>query len=237
MDDEVAQAFWCMAVVDHLLQAPEVMGFALLVIDGDIDEVFLRHGILRRVEQDAGAWFAIAAGASCFLIVGFDVLGHVVMDDVAYVALVNAHTESISGDDDLDVIVEKVILGLGALLFRHTGMIAANGEFFLGQQFVDLVSFLARSGINDAGFVGMVADVVYDEFFLVFAAAYFEIKIRTVKTRDMHLGRVQPEQADDILLDLGGSRGCESSDKRAAWQAGDEGRNLTIAWAEVMAPL
>ena len=35
MDDEVAQAFWCMAVVDHLLQAPEVMGFALLVIDGD----------------------------------------------------------------------------------------------------------------------------------------------------------------------------------------------------------
>ena len=110
VDDEVAQALGCMAVVDHLLQAAEALRLALRLFRRLADEELLRHRVLRRVEQDASPRLAITSGAACLLIVRFDVFRHIVVNDVAHVALVDAHAEGIRRDDDRYVVVEKIIL-------------------------------------------------------------------------------------------------------------------------------
>ena len=74
-----------MAVVHHLLQGAEVVRLAFFVLDGYVNQVFLRHDILRGVEENAAARFTVAARAACFLIVGFDVFGHVVMNYIAHI--------------------------------------------------------------------------------------------------------------------------------------------------------
>ena len=85
VDDEMPQTFRRVAVVHHLLQGAEVMGLAFFVLDGYVNQVFLCHDILRGVEQNAAARFTVAARAACFLIVGFDVFGHIVVNHIAHI--------------------------------------------------------------------------------------------------------------------------------------------------------
>ena len=88
------------------------MRFSRCVLGRDVDEVSLRHDVLRRKEQEAFARLAVASCAACFLIVGFDVFRHVVVDDEAHVRLVDAHAEGVRRDDRLHVVVEEVVLRL-----------------------------------------------------------------------------------------------------------------------------
>ena len=116
-------------------------------------------------------------------------------------------------------------------------MIAGDGKLAALEQRVYGVDFLARRGVDDARLARMMADVGGHEFLFVLAAPHLEVKIGTVKSRDMYGRRIQVQQANDIVLDLRRRRRGEGGDARTVRKRRDERRNSAIARTEVMAPL
>ncbi len=90
------------AVADHALQA---------------------HHVRPGVEEDAVAVDAVAAGPADLLVVALDGLGHVAVDDVAHVRLVDAHAEGDGGAHDVDVVADEGVLGDGAIFCTEAGVI------------------------------------------------------------------------------------------------------------------
>ena len=236
-DEERAQAFGRVAVVDHALELRKLDALPRRVLGRDVDEVALRHDVLRRVEQQALARLAVAARAPRLLVVGLDVLRHVVVEHVAHVALVDAHAERVRRDDDCEVVVEEIVLHARALLVAESRVVAAGGDVLFREVLVELVDLLARGGVDDACLALVREDVARGEVALLHAAAHLEIEVRPVEARDVHVGLRKREQAHDVLAHLGRRRRGEGGDERAARQRGDEGRDRLVARAEVMAPL
>ena len=57
---------------------------------------------------------AVAPGPSRLLIIPFERLGNVVMDDEPHVGLVDTHAESDRGDDHVGALHQEIVLILGA---------------------------------------------------------------------------------------------------------------------------
>ncbi|MPN20475.1 hypothetical protein SDC9_167854 [bioreactor metagenome] len=72
-----------MAVIDHRLQLA-VRGRARL-FRALRDEEARRHDILRAIEEYAVGGQSVAPGPSRLLVIGVEVRGHVVVDDIAHV--------------------------------------------------------------------------------------------------------------------------------------------------------
>ena len=93
--DIMAQAVIAFTVADHGMEQAEFDLLLFYVADGLFNEEFLDHDILPVKEEDTVSRRPVAAGAARFLVVAFDVLRHLVMDDVADVALVDAHPKAL----------------------------------------------------------------------------------------------------------------------------------------------
>src|SRR5450755_1533883 len=97
-------------VIQHLAQL--LASYALLVlerlagirIDLFLDEKFGRTNVGSAEEQGAARRISVASGAAGFLVVAFQALGQVVMNDPTDVRLIDAHSEGDGRDDDLNVI-------------------------------------------------------------------------------------------------------------------------------------
>ena len=162
------------------------MTLSLGVVSRDVDEIALCLRVLWGVEENTGAWLTIAPGTPCLLIVGFDVFRHVVVNDIADIALVDAHAEGVCRDDRLHIVVKEIVLRFCARGLGQSRMIAPDGEFFLFQVFVESVDIFARCGVDDAGLFCVVLYIGFDEFFLIFAAAHFKVKVWTVESCDVY---------------------------------------------------
>ena len=60
-----------------------------------LQQIFAEHDILRGEEEDALGRTAVTPRASGLLIITLDIHGHVIVDDITHVALVDAHAEGI----------------------------------------------------------------------------------------------------------------------------------------------
>ena len=81
--------------------------------------------ILPTVEQDTFCRSPIATCTACLLIVGLHVAWHLVMQHIAHITLVDAHTKGISSHHDLQFIICISVLHLTAHLIAETSMIMA----------------------------------------------------------------------------------------------------------------
>ena len=116
-------------------------------------------------------------------------------------------------------------------------MVGTDDEFFLLQEAAQGVRLLARRTVDDAGFFAMRAQVVRDEVLAVDACEDAEEEVRPVEARDVHGGAAKREERDDVVLDARRRRRREGADQGALRQTFDEGRDGTIARAEVVPPL
>ena len=69
------------------------------------------------------AFAAVASGTAGLLVVAFDALGDVVVDDETHIGLVDAHAEGDGGHDDVHVLHEEFVLVLGADLVVQSGVV------------------------------------------------------------------------------------------------------------------
>ena len=102
--------------------------YLLLCLALVLHELLQLLQILGRIESDANALAVVAAGAARLLIVAFEALGYVVVDDKPHVGLVNAHAKGDGSHNDVELLFEKVVLGLRAQLRVQPGMIGCRLE-------------------------------------------------------------------------------------------------------------
>ena len=81
-----------------------------------IDQKATHAKIVAVPQQMAAGWVAIATGAARLLVVRLDALGHVVVNHVAHVGLVDTHAKGVGGNHYLDIVVDKGALALPASL-------------------------------------------------------------------------------------------------------------------------
>ena len=247
-----AQAAGGIAVALHLAeQAVAVLERprALLIVEclvGSIAAVYQKaaHAKIVAVPQQVTAGrVAIAAGAARFLIVGLDALGHVVMDDIANVGLVDAHAKGVGGNHHLNVVVDKGALALAAGVVAHAGMVTANANAAGTQRFGKLtcqrIDGLAGGAIHDAALTRMRDHVVAHPGGLGLVAHLLAAKVEVlaIEARHHRRGILQAEHLLNVRAHTLSRRSGKGRHDGALRQGIDELTNLQVGGAEILAPL
>ena len=109
-----------------------------------LDEVFFT------IERDTFAFTTITTCTSSLLIVAFEALGHVVVDDITHIGFVDAHSESDGSYDDIDIFLEEGVLILAAHSRVHAGMIGQRLDVVGLKYLGEFLNLLAREAIDDS---------------------------------------------------------------------------------------
>ena len=186
---------------------------------------------------------AVTAGAARLLVVGLDALGHVVVDHVAHVGLVDAHAKGVGGNHHLDIVVDKGALALTTGVVAHAGMVAANtnaaGAQRLGKLACQRIDRLAGRTIHDAALARMRNHIVAYPRGLGFVAHLLAAKVEVlaIEARHHRRGVLQAEHLLDIRAHTLGRCSGKGRHDRALRQGIDELANLQVGGAEILAPL
>lgn len=247
-----AQAAGGIAVALHLaeqtisvLERPR----ALLVIErlvgsvAAVDQKTTHAKIVAVPQQMAAGRVAVAAGAARLLVVGLDALGHVVMDDVAHVGLVDTHAKGVGGDHHLNVVVDKGTLALTTGVVAHAGMVAAHANAAGAQRLSKLacqhIDGLAGRAIHDAALARMRDHIVAHPRGLSLVAHLLAAKVEVLAIEARHHRR-RVLQAEHLLnVRTHALSRCSGKGRHdgALRQGIDKLANLQVGGAEVLAPL
>ena len=208
-----------------------------------IDQKAAHAKIVAVPQQMAAGRVAIAAGAARLLVVGLNALGHVVVDHVAHVGLVDAHAKGVGGNHHLDIVVDKGALALATGVVAHACMVAANanaaGAQSLGKLRGQRVDRLAGRAIHDAALARMRNHVVAHPRGLGLVAHLLATKVEVlaIKTRHHRRGVLQAEHLLNVRTHALGRRGGKRRHDGALRQRIDELANLQVGGAEILPPL
>ena len=93
---------------------------------------------------------AVAACPARFLVVAFDVFGHVQVGNEAHVGLVDTHAEGDGGDHDDGVFPKEAVLVVLADFLVQTGVVGQGVDALGAQRFSDIFHAFARLAVDDA---------------------------------------------------------------------------------------
>ena len=217
-----------LAALDLLLRFGRVRGFQELAQLGDV---------LQAVEHEGFGGQAVAAGPAGLLVVGFESLRRVEMDDEAHVRLVDAHAEGDRRDDHDAVILDEAVLMGRAHGLVEAGVIGQGGIAAFGQPGRGLLDLVARQAIDDAGMAGVAG---LQEVFELAAAALLHghaiADVRAVEAGDEDAALAEVQPLDDVAAGRRVGGGGEG-DARHLRVTGMQDRELQIFRPEVVAPL
>ena len=186
---------------------------------------------------------AIAASAARLLVVRFNALGHVVVNHIAHVGLVDAHAKGVGGNHHLNVVVDKGALALAAGVVAHASMVAANanaaGAQRLGKLACQRIDRLAGRAIHDAALARMRDHIVAHPRCLGFVAHLLAAKVEVlaIEARHYRRGILQAEHLLNVRAHALGRRGGKRRHDRAPRQRIDKLANLQVSGTEILAPL
>ena len=180
---------------------------------GSIDEKILRFGIGEVEEQFTPRRLAVTARAPCFLIIGFNAAGNVVMHDETHVAAVDSHAEGVRGHRDIVLFADEFVLPVFALLVIQSAVVLDGFDLHLAQRVTDLFDTLAGGAVNDAGFV-LADDLLQPREFLVTLLGVGDIQaqIRALKSPDGDVRITQIQDPGDVIPHFRCGGGGESHD-------------------------
>ena len=243
--DVLAQAAALAAVVDHGVEPGEILPAHRLLLGGGhvgiglavVDHPLGSDDVLLAEEQHALRRLAVPPGAARLLIVGLHGAWHVVVDDEAHVALVDAHAEGVGGHHDLHPVVLEVLLAGTAFLVRKPRVVASGGEAVLPEPLADLLHILAGGAVNDAAVPHFVPEDHAQRVVAALGLNHLEVQVGPVEAREGQRGPPQAQKADDVLPHPVGGRGGEGPYRRPHRQAVHKVRDAPVIRAEVLPPL
>ena len=247
-----AQAAGGIAVALHLaeqtitvLERPRALLFVECLIGriATVDQKAAHAKIVAVPQQVTAGRIAIAASAARLLVVCLDALGHVVVDDVAHVGLIDAHSKGVGGNHHLNVVVDKGTLALAAGVVAHAGMVAANanaaGAQRLGKLACQRIDRLAGRAIHDAALARMRDHVVAHPRGLGLIAHLLATKVEVlaIEARHYRRGILQAEHLLNVRAHTLGRRSGKGRHDGALRQGINELANLQVSGTEILAPL
>ena len=161
------------------------------------------------------------------------------MEHVAHVRLVDAHAKRVRCDHDGRIVADERLLVCLALGSGEPGMVARRADACRHERIADGLGVLPGGAVHDARIARVLQGVGGDprELSLGICALDGEVQVRSVEPGDDAVGVEQPEQAHDVVANALGGRRRKRADGGARGQLRDEGADLQIRRAEVLAPL
>ena len=234
VQQRLAAAHRTLGIRDRLLQQQ----FADLLL-GDrfaLHELFEFLDILVTVKGQTVTLAAVASRTTRLLIIPFERLGNVVMDDEPHVGLVDTHAESDRGDDHIGALHQEIVLILGARGRIHARMIGQRLDAVGYQQLGQFLDLLAAQTIDDAAAPLLLLDEADDVAVHVVLGTDFVIEIRTVERRFENRGVVHAEVLLDVQLHLRRGRRRQGDQRRRA-DLVDDRADAAVLRTEIVAPL
>ena len=177
------------AVIGHFFQALTVFFLdfqqsflvQFLVFLVVVDEEFVGAHILSAVQKDTLRGKPIPSGASCLLVVAFQILGHVVVNDIAHIRLVDAHAEGIGSYHNPFPVVNKILLVAVAFLVLQARMVAGGRKTGVIQPVTDLLHQFPGNAVDNAAVLVMLDDIGQNLPEFILGGADFKVEILPVK--------------------------------------------------------
>lgn len=178
---------------------------------------------------------AVSSRSTGFLVVAFDILGQVLVNDVANIRFVDAHAEGNCGADDLDLVADERFLVFRPLKWSHACVIGKGFDAALAQPISQGLGSLARIAIDDAAFEGLALNKAQDllEDGLLGLDAISEIG--PVKACDEGLGILQAELVEDVAADALGGR-CSKGHERQVGKEASQVGELPVLGSKIVSP-
>ena len=191
------------------------------------------------IEQRAPGGLSIAACTACFLIITFQILGHVIVDHEPHVGLVDAHAEGIGRHHDLHPVIEEIVLILPPGIRVQLGMVGRSPDTAALQQAGSLIHLLCGAAVDDARVVTLFQHKIQQLLRLLAGqgAPGLKIEVGPVKAGGHLVGLLQGQLFPDVVPHMGGGRGRECAHHRTAGQAVHKGFDAQVAGPEVLSPL
>ncbi len=197
----------------------------------------LVHHVLQAVQHPGVCGLAVTACTAGFLVVAFNVFGHVQMRDKAHVGLVDTHAKGNRGDHHHALAAQKsVLIGL-AHGCVNSGVVRQRVHAFIAQRLCNFFHALARLAIDDAGIARVLPRDEADEllgcvFFLDDGVA----DVGPVKTADKGAGVLQLQALQYVGTRQCIGRGSQRNARHAGIALMEHGQPAVFG-AEVVAPL
>ena len=235
MQQQLVAAHWRLGVCHCLIEQ-----FASNLLFSDVLALveFLEFmDVLVVVESDAVSFAAVTTCTTSLLIVAFEALRDVVVNHETDVGLVDAHSESDSRHDDVDLLHQELILILLTCLAVQTGMVWQRLDAVNLQSLSEFLHFFTAQSVHDSRFSRVRFDIFYDVFDHIFRLrTYFIIKIRTVERRFEDLGILDFKVFHDVLLHLHGCGSSQCNDWQFWIYRIDDRAQTAVFRTEVMTP-
>ena len=226
-----------LAIIHHCPQPAHFQGVRLTFLSSGEKRSGCGH-IAVAVEKDTVRRLAVPPGTTRLLIIGLQILGHIVVDDKADVGLVNTHAKGIGSHHDLTAVKLKAVLIAPPLLFAQSRVIPGDGKAMDLQLLADPLHGGAGGAVNHAAFSPpLVQQCQKRRKFFPARTLYVKKQVRPVKACYHPLRVLQTQPYGDIPLHPGSRRGCKGRQHRPSGQRGHERRNTQIAGPEVLSPL
>ena len=243
-EDIFPETFIGETVKSHLPQSFQVpfpdQGLFLkiqLLIPLLLDQKFIHLHILSLVVKDTLPRLSVPACTACFLVVAFNIFGHIVMDHKPDIRFVNPHTEGIGSHHDRFSVVDKVFLVLLLLPVRKSCMIPYCRIAFPKKGFMNLFYRLPGAAVNNAAFLRIFPQILQKGSRLILRFFHCEIQVLPVITCNHDLRIPKPQDTENIFSYRFCSCSCISSDHRPFGKRTDKIYDLQITRPEVLSPL
>ncbi len=193
--------------------------------------------VLGGIKGKASAFPAVTARTAGLLVIAFERLGHVVMDDISDIRLVYAHSESYRGHDDIHLFQQESVLVGRTRCGIHACMVWQHAYVVYFQKLGQLLHFLTAQAVYDARLSVAGLNILYDVTVNGRGlGAYLIIEIGPVERR-LEDGRVcHTEILLYVMLHFRGGRRREGDD-RALTDFVDYRADAPVFRSEIVAPL
>ena len=187
-------------------------------------------------EQDALRGQAVASRAPGLLVVALETLGDVVVNHVAYVALVDPHAEGDRRADNGRVVSGKRLLMTAAPRRVEPGVVRQGRDAGGAQRFGETLGPGAALRVDDAAFGRALLHERDDRGEGALFGAHAVRQIRAVEARDVQARVPHPESVQDVVPDarVCGRRQGDHGDRRKAFA---DFAKAPVFRAKVMTPL
>ena len=253
---EAIVATTAVVAVEHLAEVPEQLRASALAAFGVVqhafelrernlpfarvglfvDEAQLLHAIAGAEEKQALARQAVAPGAARLLIIAFETLWQIVVDDEAHVRFVDAHAERDGGAHDPHFVAEESLLIARAIRRLHARVIGRRRDAIESQARRQILGRLAGETIDDAAFVRSFTQQGNNLRVSLGLGGDAVAEIRPVEARHV-LRRVAHLQLLTDVVPHAARGGGRQRNDRHFWKTPAQFGQLAVLRPEVVTPL
>ena len=189
------------------------------------------------VESQASALATVTSGTPRLLVIALETFGNVVMDHIAYVGLVDTHTEGNGGHNDVSLFHQEGVLIPRSRLRVHACMVRQSLDTVGAENVGELLHPFSAEAVDDAR-LALVGFDVFDDLaiYVLTLRPHLVVEVGAVEGGLEDRGVQHAEILLNVVLHLRRGRSRQGDEGMLA-DLVDDGSYATVFRSEVVPPL